>query len=413
MFSKLPTIAYIAQSFPNLTATFIYREVFALRRMGFHVVTLSVRKPAIDKLSAEAKSLVDSTRYVIPFAWPAFITAHLYFLITHPIRYISTLLLVLTRPGEKPQNRLRTFLHFGGAIYLALEAKKQKVQHIHAHFSVNAASSALVISRMLGITFSFTAHNNFFTDQIILREKLKAAKFIVAISEYSRDFLLDLLPNENLKEKFHIVHCGVSTDDFSPPAHKASDQLPLVFSVAQLTERKGIPVLVEACRIVAERGYDFKCIIAGDGLQRPLLEQQVAQYQLQDKVQLVGVVFQEHLASYLNEADMFVLPCLTAPNGDVDGIPVVLMEAMAMEIPTVSTYVSGIPELIEDGHSGLLVKEKDAEALADALQRLLEDDELRTRLGKNGRQKVIEEFNIDRSAAQLATLFERYLTNGQ
>jgi colanic acid/amylovoran biosynthesis glycosyltransferase len=413
MTSRSAPIAYITQSFPGLTTTFIYREVLALRQVGFNIVTFAIWKPNIDRLSAESKNLVDSSFYVFPISWPRFFAAHLYFFFTRPARYISTLLFVLTRREETIKNRLRTFFHFCEAIYLAVDAKREGIRHIHAHFTINAATIALVIARMLDISFSFTAHNNIFTDRLILKEKLKAAKFIIAISKYSRDFLLRLLPEEKLKDKFHIVHCGVSPDDFLPTTHKATNQRPLIFSLAQLVERKGLPVLIESCKILAERGCDFQCLVAGDGPQRSLLERLITEHQMKDKVQLIGAVFQEQLVDYLKRADVFVLPCLTASNGDQDGIPVVLMEAMAMEIPTISTYVSGIPELIEDGQSGLLVKESDSVALADAIQRLLEDDKLRRRLGKNGRQKVIQEFNIYENGAQLAALFESHLNTDE
>lgn len=401
-------IAYIAQCFPNLTATFIYREVFALREIGFNVATFSIWKPDVSRLSEEAKVLVDETVYVFPISWPTFLAAHLYFFFTRPLRYIGTFLFVLTRRGETARNRLRTFFHFCEAIYLAAEAKRRGIQHIHAHFSINAASTALIISRLLDISFSFTAHNSFFTDRLILKEKCKAARFVVAISEYSRDLLLQLT-KEPKGDKFHIVHCGVNTDGFSPPTVKAPNPRWLIFSVAQLVERKGMPVLVQTCKILDERGFDFQCVIAGDGPQRALLEEMIAECQIRDKVPLVGVVFQEQLLSYLDRADVFVLPCLTASDGDRDGIPVVLMEAMAMEIPTVSTYVSGIPELIQDGQSGLLAPEKDPVALADALERLLQDRELGARLGKNARQKILSEFDIEKNARRLAAVFEQYL----
>lgn len=406
-FESVP-IAYIAQCFPNLTATFIYREVFALRSIGFNVTTFSVWKPDLSKLSEEAKALVDETVYVFPISWPRFLMAHLFFFLTRPFRYVSTFVFVLTRKGETARNRFRTFFHFYEAIYLAAEAKRRGIQHIHAHFSINAASIALIISRLLDISFSFTVHNNFFTDRLILKEKCRAARFVVAISEYSRDLLLQLTEEPDA-DKFHIVHCGVHTDKFLPTTAKAPNSRWLIFSIAQLVERKGMPVLVQSCKILDERGFDFQCIIAGDGPQRALLEQMIAECQIQDKVQLVGVVFQEQLLSYLNQADVFALPCLTANNGDRDGIPVVLMEAMAMEIPTVSTDVSGIPELIQDGQSGLLVPEKAPVALADAMERLLQDRALGARLGKNARQKVLREFDIEKNARRLVAVFEQYL----
>jgi len=409
MTSRSLPIGYITQSFPSLTTTFIYREVLALREIGFDIVTFAIWKPNISKLSEESKDLVDSTFYVFPISWSKLLVAHLYFLFTRPLKYLGTFFFVLTRRGESIRNRRRTFFHFFEAIYLALDAKRTGIRHIHAHFTVNAATLALIIARILDISFSFTAHNNIFSDRLILKEKLKAAKFFFAISNYSRNFLLEFLPDEGLQERSHIVHCGVSPADFSPPAHRVGNQRPLIFSLAQLVDRKGLPVLVEACAILHERGYDFQCFIAGDGPQRSLMERLITEYQIQDKVQLVGIVFQEQLADYLDKTDMFVLPCITADDGDRDGIPVVLMEAMAMEIPTVSTYVSGIPELIEDGQTGLLVRERDAAALADAIQRLIEDGCLRQRLGKQGRQKIIHEFNIHKNAAQLATLFKEYL----
>ncbi len=404
-------IAYVSHVFPLLTETFVYREVFGLQRQGFHIETYAIWKPDKDKVSQEAQHLVESSSYAFPISWPRFFKAHLYFLCMHPLKYLGTLLFVLTRKGESLKNRRRTLFHFCEAVYMALEMKSQGIRHIHAQFAINAATIALVASRLLDITYSFTAHNSFFIDRVILKEKVKGAQFIAAISEFTRQFLNDLVPGENVDEKTHIVHCGLSPDDFAPPDSKPANDVPVLLFVAQLVERKGTPVLVEACKILTERGAKFKCVIIGDGPQKMLVEQLVERHALQKVIELTGAVFQERLKEYLEQADVFVLPCVTASNNDVDGVPVSLMEAMAMEIATVSTRVSGIPELIQDNVSGLLVPEQDAEALADALQRLLEDDELCLRLGKAGRQKVLREFNIDKSTAQLAVLFERYLTN--
>jgi colanic acid/amylovoran biosynthesis glycosyltransferase len=403
------SIAYVSQVFPALTESFVYREVFALRERGFRIVTFAIWKPNKARLSLESRHLVDSCFYVFPISWPDFLKAHLCFLFTRPIKYVGTLFFVLTRREESLQHRCRTFFHFCEAVYMAKEAEIQVVDHVHAHFAINAATIALVLSRLLGISYSFTAHNSFFIDRVILREKVREARFISVISEFSRQFLVNLVPGENADDKMYIVRCGLSPGDFAPPNPKPTNEVPILLFVAQLVERKGAPFLVEACRILAERGVAFRCIIVGDGPQKALVEKLVEQYHLQTAFELPGAVFQEHLKAYLNRADVFVLPCITASSGDVDGIPVSLMEAMAMEIATVSTYVSGIPELIEDGESGLLVRERDPEALADALQRLLGDKELRTRLGKNGRRKVVEEFNIHKSAADLAGIFERYL----
>ncbi len=402
-------IAYISQLLPNLTETFVYREIFALRQRGFKVMPLSIHAPSIKQLSSEAHDLARETSYVFPLDKRRFLTAHAYYLQTRPHKYLPTLAYILSRPNETAQTRKRTLFHFGEAIYLASQVQRAEVQHVHAHFSVNAATIAFVLARLLDISFSFTIHNNIFTDQLIIREKIREAKFVAVISEYSRDFALNLVPTEpQLKDKFYIVHCGVSLEQFQPrptPTHKT----PIIFSVAQFAERKGYPYLIEACRLLHERGYDFECLIGGDGEQRPLLEKMIAEYQLQAKVKLLGLIYQEKLPDVLNQADMFVLPCITAKNGDKDGVPVVLMESMAREIPVISTYVSGIPELIDHEQNGLLVPEKDAAALANAIQQLLDKPELGRPWGQHGRQKIEREFNIIHSGAKMAELFERYV----
>jgi glycosyltransferase involved in cell wall biosynthesis len=399
-------IAYVLQSFPLLTETFVYREVLHLERRGIKVASFATWKPDEETLSEEAKHLLETTSYVFPISWTRFVRAHLSSFWRHPTRYIGTLIFVVTRRGESLKNRRRTVFHFCEAVYLAEEMRAQHIRHIHAHFCINAATIALVASRLLDISFSFTAHNILFTDRVILREKVRAASFVAAISHSTKRFLVHLVPNDPVEHRIHIVHCGISPDAFAPLDPKPVNDIPTLLFVGQLRERKGAPVLVEACRILAERGVKFRCDIVGDGPQKAFLEDLVEQHALQEEIELAGTVFQERILAYLQRADVFVLPCVTASSGDVDGVPVSLMEAMAAEVAAVSTPVSGIPELIEDGVSGILVPEQDSVALADALQKLLEDDDLRSRLGKNGRRKIIRDFNIDNSVRHLTTLFE-------
>jgi glycosyltransferase involved in cell wall biosynthesis len=405
----LGPIAYVLQSFPLLTETFVYREVWGLERRGLNVATFATWKPDRDALSQEVKHLLDSTTYVFPISWTRFIRAHLSAFSRHPRKYLGTLILVVTPKGESLRNRCRTFLHFCEAVYLAQEMRLQQIQHIHAHFSINAATVALVASRLLDISFSFTAHNILFTDRVILKEKIQSACFVAAISHFTREFLVGLVPDEAVRHKIHVVHCGISPDVFAPLHPRPASDVPILLFVGQLCERKGPGILVEACRILVERGVGFRCVIVGEGPQRARVEGLLEQHALHEEIELAGTVFQERIHAYYQRADVFVLPCQTASNGDVDGVPVSLMEAMACEVAAVSTHVSGIPELIEDGVSGLLVPEQDALALADALQRVLEDSELRSRLGKNGRQKILREFDLDTSARQLAILFEQCL----
>lgn len=401
-----PTIAYVTQFFPYLTETFVYREVMALRENGFNVVTLANRTPDEKHLSAESKPLMASTSYVFPLRWLPFLFAHLYFLARYPHRYAGTLIRLMAQTGESWDNRKRTLGHFAGGVYLARQAQRQGVTHIHAHFSVNAATIGLAISRLLNIGYSFTVHNNIFTDRLVLREKLKSADFIISISEYSRDFLLEFAPNiPNLRDKFRIIRCGISPKSFTPERPTEPAATPHVVYLSSLAERKGMPVLVEACRILRERGRDFRCTIAGGGEQWFLLQDMLAKHDLLDVVTTPGRYLQEEIRDYLNSADVFVLPCVTARNGDIDGIPVALMEAMAMQVPVISTTVSGVPELIEDGVSGLLVEERNPEQLADAIERILDDPQLAAQMGENGRARVCQAFNLDLITHQLVELF--------
>lgn len=406
-----PTIAYIAQFFPILTETFVYREVNALRKQGYNVVTLSNRTPDTRKLSQESLVLMENTEYVFPLKLIPFIVAHLYFILRCPKRYFSTLWTVMSQPNESWDNRRRTLGHFGGGVYLAHRARDTGIQHLHAHFSVNAATLGLVITRLLDISYSFTVHNNIFTDRLILREKLRAAKFIISISEYSRRFLIDYAPELNdLADKISIVHCGIEPEQFVPARKVSAEKPPHIVSLSSLTERKGMPMLVEACRILRDRGVPFNCTIAGDGPQRELLEQKIGDYELENHVCLPGRYYQENIHDYLNDASVFALACVTAENGDVDGVPVALMEAMAMKVPTVSTFVSGIPELIENEVSGLLVPEQSPELLADAIERLLDDPQFANSLANAAREKVSAEFNLAHSAQQLIALFDQQIS---
>ncbi len=409
----MPTIAYISQFLPRLTETFVYREIEALRQQGFEILTLSIKTPDPENLSAESLEMFRTTRYFAPLKIGPTLAAQLHFLFRRPWRYLSTLAFVLSRPGEPLAIRRRTFGHFIGAAYHAIYLKQHGADHIHAHFSGNSATYAFVISRLLDISFSFTAHNSLFVDQLILKPKIEAAKFIVSISGFTSQYIQEVCDNRpEIAEKIHIIRCGIEPEKFAPrPTRSQQESRPLIFSVARMDPRKGLPYLVDACHILHQRGIDFRCVIGGDGEQMDLIQQKVAEYNLENCVELPGFILQETLQTWLDEASMLILPCIVAEDGDVDGIPVTLMEAMAKQIPVISTAVSGIPELIEDGVDGLLVEQKDAEALADGIQTLLEDWELAQRVARSGREKVVSQFDVKSNAEKLANLFRANLAD--
>jgi glycosyltransferase involved in cell wall biosynthesis len=416
-------IAYFTQVFPALTETFVYREVAALRGRQVPVSTYSVWPPETDDLPPDVRPLMNETFYIFPLNWFALLLSHLWYLIRRPLRYLGTLAFVLTRPGTSLRNRRRSLLHFGYGMLVLRDMERQGIQHIHVHFAWSASSIALIANRILGIPFSLTLHSNeIFFDRLLLKDKLHAAHFVVTISEFNRRLMEELWPESGIATKVHVIHCGLDPDLFKasptgeaptsePPTDQAResiddqpDKLEIV-SVGQLVPRKGFHVLLEACYLLSQRNVPYFCHIFGEGPERSRLERLHAQYNLHDRVQMPGRIYQEDLRRFLARADVFCLPCVKDKSGDLDGIPVVLMESMAMELPTLSTYISGIPELIRHSHNGLLTQPGDAHALADALQLLAADPELCRRLAKAGRETVVREFNIHRSAEQMAALF--------
>lgn len=401
------TIGYIAQFFPSLSETFVYREIQALRARGIKIKTFSIRKSDPSTLSDEAKDLVDSTFYIFPINFPRFLITHLWYLIRHPHRYFGTLWFYLTREHRTLKNRLRTFYHFCEAIPIAREVKRIGIKHLHAHFALNPATVAMVVSRLVGVSFSITAHaNDIYCNPILLEEKIRAARFIVTISDYNKQFLFNILPTPESLQKIHVVHCGVEVKRFYPQRDRAQSAKPIILSVGRMVEKKGFSYLIRACKILLENAYDFRCVIVGDGPQKGLLKQIIKEAGLSGVVDLPGLVYQEHIREYFAKADIFVLPCIIGTDDDMDGIPVSLMEAMAMEIPTVSTNISGIPELIEHMKTGILVPPKDEVSLANAISTLIENDDLSKNLGKAGRSKVNSEFNIQKNVDLLMTIFE-------
>jgi len=412
--NQTQAIAYINQLFPKLTETFIYREILAIRERGMPIRLFSVWSPDPATLSAESIPLQQETFYVFPLSWLTLIWLHLRYLVSRPRSYLGGLIFMLTRPGEPLFNRWRSLRHFIYGLPVVDEISRSDIGHIHAHFAGSASNIALMAHRLLGLPFSLTLHSNeIYFERLLLETKIEQADFIVTISEYNRQLLKQLYPETASEQKIHIVHCGLDPQVFTPleqakPRTEHNEPFTII-GVGQLVPRKGFHVLIEACQHLVERDIPFQCYIFGEGEERERIENLIAHYNLHDQVKLPGRVYQEVLRQHLGEADVFVLPCVTDKSGDQDGIPVALMEAMAMEIATVSTQVSGIPELIHHADNGILTPPEDPVALADALQHLKDDPEWRRQLGKAGRETVVKAFNIYRSAEQMSVLFEHQI----
>ncbi len=403
-----PTVGYLLKTFPKLSETFILNEIVQLEGMGSRLHLFSLRKPPLyDKFHPEVAEVQAKVTYIRPLSrltrvghflrsnvrWdPLEATSaggeHLRLFIHNPIRYLSTLWFHLRAPGKR---RLKEFLQAG---LVTRGLQRRKIGHLHAHFANVPASVAELVHRFSGITFSFTAHAKdiYLTSHRELTRKMRAAKFVLTCTGYNRKYLESIGSGCT---PIYLAYHGVDLSRFRVLEAAPRPDGPLrLLSVGRFCEKKGFPYLIRACRILKERGWKFSCAIVGFGPTYDQLRSLIAELDLASQVSLVPELTQDQLVEMYRAAGIFVLPCILTSDGDRDGIPNVLIEAMAMQIPVVSTDVSGIPELVDHMQNGLLVPEKDVAALADAIELLFSDPELRRRFGENGRAKVMRQFTL-------------------
>jgi len=396
-------LAYVIGTFPSLTVTFIEREVLEAKRSGSDIVLLSIRHPKEFEMRPEIRELASETRYLLPASWIRVLGAHLYFAVMRPWTMISTAAYLLTRPHTGLRARFKTALHFGEGVYAASMLRPDRIEHIHAHFADRAATVALVAARLLGGTYSLTAHaNDIYVRPTVLKEKIANARFATTCTRYNKTHL-----EEQTGQPVELIYHGLDLSQIKPErSGRQKSSPPLILSVGQLKEKKGFPILLEACHILARKGAEFQCEIIGDGPDRETLECLWRDLELQDSVSLVGARSNTDVMRRYGDAAMFVLPCIIAKNDDRDGIPNVLLEAMANELPVISTPVSGIPEVLVDEETGIVSEPGNAESLADAILRLLGDTELQKKLGQRGREVVKERFDIQKNIGRLIELLE-------
>jgi len=396
-------IAYLLKSFPKISETFILREILALEKEGMDMHIFSLQRPQ-EKKSHVAASQVRANVQYIPSSFfdnpMGFLRANFLLLLANPLRYFRALRFVVTRPEA---GRIEDFVQ---ACHLALTVRALGLGHLHAHFINKPAGVAELVHLLIGLPYSITAHAKdiYLSPPEELTRKMKQAQFVVTCNEYNREFL-SRLSNDGTST-VRIYH-GLDPEQFCPaPGAGSTERLPLLLSVGRLREKKGFPSLLNACHYLKLGGYKFRCVIVGYGPMQSEIERLVAELELGDIVSLTGMLAQDEVIELYKRATIFILPCQITDDGDRDGIPNVLVEAMAMELPVVSTNVSGIPELVEHEQNGLLVRPEDPAGLAAAIARLLDQPRRRRELGKAGRAKVCREFSAERNAADLKALFD-------
>lgn len=397
-------LIYLVGTYPSLTTTFIDREIRTLRGWGIDVRVIAMRRPPDDlPLSADQQAAAAGVLYLTPPPRGRLLAAHAYFLARRPLALLRVLLYLLTRPHPDGRARLKTLLHIGEGVYAAWLVRDLSFRELHAHFADRAATIALVMGRLLDKPFSLSIHAgaDIYVNPVLLPEKIGAARQVATCTAYNKAHLAATV-GPDVADKISCVPHGLELERYHP-AHHANGR-PVILSVGQLAERKGLEPLLEGCGALREQGYDFAVHIVGQGPQRARLEATVSRLGLDDVVTLHGALPHEAVIDRYERATLFALPCIRTADGDIDGIPNVLAEAMAMELPVVSTRLSAIPELVQDGVNGLLVSPGDPAELAAALARLLDCPPLGRELGRNGRRAVLETFDVERNVRRFAAM---------
>jgi glycosyltransferase involved in cell wall biosynthesis len=399
------TVAYVMSRFPKLTETFILAELEAMDRAGVRVELHPLLRQTGEPVQPAAERWVERAHY-LPFLSLPILRSQWRFLRDpqHRRRYVKALLDMLAGTWRSPNFLLGGIGIFPKVVHASLEMVDEGVEHVHCHFANHPALAGWLIHRLVGIPYSFTAHgSDLHVDRTMLATKVAEAAFVVTISQDNRS-VIEATAGPTSSAKVSVIHCGVDPAAFQPVERDRGGPLRIV-AVGTLHEVKGHVHLIDACRLLVERGVDVTCRFIGDGPDRDALAARIAEHDLTGRVALVGRLTSDAVARELADADVLVAPSVPTRGGKREGIPVVLMEAMAAGLPVVASRLSGIPELVTDGVSGLLVPPGDPTALADALQRLAGDADLRSRLGDEGRATVLRDFDVDRNAAALAARF--------
>lgn len=396
-------IAYLVSRFPSVSETFILREITELHAQGMPVEIFSLKRGRRDVVHGEARALLPHVYHTPPFSRKAFVALIRW---THraPGRVFSLLADLFRWSWRNPRTLAKTLAVLPVCCHFASVMEGIRIRYLHAHMATFQATAALVISRVLGVPISFTGHASDLLGPFgrevhgrtaLLDVKVAAARFIVTCSPDGRDFLTRAYPE--FAHKVRLNYHGLDLDRFQP-GHRPENQIPVILAVGSLLECKGYPDLIEACRLLRRRWICFRTLIVGEGPLRGTLEAQVKTTGLEGIVTFLGAMTQERLLGLYRVADLFVLPALTSSHF---GIPNVLLEAMAMEIPVIVTDLPAIGELIDSSDTGVVVPHHDPETLASAIEALLADPERRRILGKKGRDRVAARFDIRVNVAEL------------
>lgn len=385
----------------------IQSEIRQLRHK-FDVYTASIRAPdrPLDRLSADERDEASRTYYVKPHGLGGAIPAHFKTLFSRPGAYAGTLLYALKLGGLDPMRALYHLGYFTQALMVGTWMQRNTLTHLHVHYS---STVGLLVKRVFPVRLSISFHGpDEFNDPVgfLIREKVQACDVVRAISQYARSQLMKSSDHADWN-KIEVVYMGVDPSAFPPRPYRANASPLELICVGRLAPVKAQHILIAAVARLIQSGRKVRLHVVGGGPDRQSLEAAVARHAIQAYVVFHGFTPQDKLEALYREADVFVLASFA------EGVPGVLMEAMAMEIPCVSTWITGVPELIQNGIDGLLVAPSDDEGFANSVAKLVDDPSLRLRIGQAGRLRVLERFDLPKNALQLGEILAKYLEAGR
>ena len=391
--------------YPAISHTFILREKLALAAHGIHVEVASVN--AVDRpaslLTADEQSEARATFYLKLRGAGSALNDQVAFAARYPIRFFRALVYALRLADSDLRKVVYSLFYLAEAVILARWMNRRQLTHLHVHFATPAATVGIILTKLGPFSLSVTIHgpDEFYdVPGYFLSEKVAVSKFICAISQYARSQMMKISPVAQWK-KIHVTPLGVDPAHFSPREPIEQNGEFELLCVGRLVPAKGHHLLLKAAGSLQKAGCKVRVRLVGDGPDRQSLGRLAEELAL--PVAFEGAVNQDRIGLFYKQADAFVLASFA------EGVPVVLMEAMAMEIPCISTWVAGIPELIRNGTDGLLVPAGDQEALARAIRKLIDEPQLRASIGVAGRKRVLEQYNLSVNVSRLATVFQTQL----
>lgn len=395
-------VAYLTSQYPATSHTFIRREVEALRRAGVEVSTFSIREPSgEEQADPENVSAFQSTTYILPPRVSRLWGSHWRCFFQHPVRYLLTLREALRHRVPGLFSGFYSLFYFSEAMILANGLDKQQIRHLHNHFANASATVGYLATLYLGIDFSLTLHGISEFDYpagLLLRTKLQHARFVACVSHFGRAQAMRMTSPQEWS-KMVIVRCGIDTTRFAPDADAPENPRPRLLHVGRLSAEKGQAGLIAAFAEVRQRGVDAELRIIGEGPLEAALRQQVLELGLTDHCVFLGRQGEQGVLDELRKADAFVIASF------MEGLPVVLMEALACQVPVIAPRVAGIPELVVHDQTGLLFTPGDWSDLGDQIHLLLSDGARRQRLALEGRQRTLRDFDIDVAIRPLLARF--------